>query len=122
MSPVTAQTSIPLVKSQVRFQHIAKYVAGGESNYVRVKNGLEMCFARGEGARFWDVDGNSFIDYSLGYGPLIFGHKPKQVTEAVVEAITSRGVQFTFPYDLEGDVAKLIVDNVPGVDLVRFCT
>lgn len=122
MSPVTAQTSIPLEKSQKLFQEIAQYVAGGESNYVRVKNGLEMCFDRGEGARFWDVDGNSFIDYSLGYGPLIFGHRPQEVTNAVIDAITSRGIQFTFPYDLERDVARLIVENVPHVDLVRFCT
>jgi glutamate-1-semialdehyde 2,1-aminomutase len=120
--PVTAQTSIPLEESQQLFQRIARYVAGGESNYVRVKNGLEMCFDRGEGARFWDVDGNSFIDYSLGYGPLIFGHKPAGVTAAVVDVITTRGVQFTFPYDLEGDVAELIVENVPCIDLVRFCT
>lgn len=122
MSPVTAQTSISLEKSQKLFQSIARYVAGGESNYVRVKNGLEMCFDRGDGPRFWDVDGNSFVDYSLGYGPLIFGHRPRQVTEAVIDVISSRGVQFTFPYDLEADVGRLIVESVPGVDLVRFCT
>lgn len=122
MAPVTAQTSIRLDKSQRLFQEIATYVAGGESNYVRVKNGLEMCFDRGEGARFWDVDGNSFIDYSLGYGPLIFGHKPKEVTDAVIDVITRRGIQFTFPYDLEADVGRMIVEAVPGVDLVRFCT
>ncbi|HEV3311618.1 MAG TPA: aspartate aminotransferase family protein [Chloroflexota bacterium] len=122
MAPVTAQTSIRLDKSQKLFQEIATYVAGGESNYVRVKNGLEMCFDRGEGARFWDVDGNSFIDYSLGYGPLIFGHKPKEVTDAVIDVITQRGIQFTFPYDLEADVGRMIVEAVPGVDLVRFCT
>lgn len=122
MSPVSAQTSISLEKSQKLFQEIATYVAGGESNYVRVKNGLEMCFDRGEGARFWDVDGNSFIDYSLGYGPLIFGHKPKEVNDAVIDVITTRGIQFTFPYDLEADVARMIVESVPGVDLVRFCT
>jgi glutamate-1-semialdehyde 2,1-aminomutase len=122
MPPVTTQTTIPLEKSQQLFQRIAQSVAGGESNYVRVKNGLEMCFDRGEGARFWDVDGNSFIDYSLGYGPLIFGHKPKAVTDAVIEAITTRGIQFTFPYDIEAEVGEMIVDSVPGVDLVRFCT
>lgn len=122
MSAVTAQTSIPLEKSQELFHRIEKTIAGGESNYVRVKNGLEMCFDRGEGARFWDVDGNSFVDYSLGYGPLIFGHKPRQVTDAVIDVVTTRGIQFTFPYDLEADVGEMIVDSVPGVDLIRFCT
>jgi glutamate-1-semialdehyde 2,1-aminomutase len=122
MAHVQAQTTVGLQRSRALFDRIARVVAGGESNYVRVKNGLEMCFDRGEGARFWDVDGNSYIDYSLGYGPLIFGHKPAAVNAAVIDVITNRGVQFTFPYDLEADVAEAIVEAVPGVDLVRFCT
>ena len=122
MAHVTARTTISLDKSQELFQRIARSVAGGESNYVRLKNGLEMCFAYGEGSRFWDVDGNSFIDYSLGYGPLIFGHKPADVTQEVIDVITTRGIQFTFPYDLEADVAEMIIASVPGVDLVRFGT
>ena len=122
MAHVHSRTTVSLDKSQELFQRIARTVAGGESNYIRLKNGLEMCFDRGEGSRFWDVDGNSYLDYSLGYGPLIFGHKPRAVTEAVIDVITSRGVQFTFPYDLEADVAEAIVQSVPGVDLIRFCT
>ncbi|HLJ66181.1 MAG TPA: aspartate aminotransferase family protein [Chloroflexota bacterium] len=122
MSPVTAQTTVSLDKSQELFQRIARVVAGGESNYVRVKNGLEMCFDRGEGSRFWDVDGNCYIDYSLGYGPLIFGHRPRAVNDAVIDMVTTRGLQFTFPYDTEADVAETIVASVPGVDLIRFST
>jgi glutamate-1-semialdehyde 2,1-aminomutase len=119
---ITARTTKSLEKSQSLFNEIAGYVAGGESNYVRLKAGLEMCFDRGEGSRFWDVDGNSYIDYSLGYGPLIFGHKPEHVNQAVIDMVTQRGIQFTFPYDTELDVARMIVESVPGVDLVRFCT
>jgi glutamate-1-semialdehyde 2,1-aminomutase len=122
MAHVHAQTTVGLDKSQELFQRIARTVAGGESNYVRLKNGLELCFDRGEGSRFWDVDGNSYVDFSLGYGPLIFGHKPKPVTDAVVDFITTRGIQFTFPYDAEADVAEAIVESVPGVDQIRFCT
>src|SRR5437588_5550683 len=122
MPQAKAQTTVSLEKSQALFQRIARSVAGGESNYVRLKAGLEMCFDRGEGSRFWDVDGNSYIDYSLGYGPLIFGHKPEHVNRAVIDMVTQRGIQFTFPYDTELDVARMIVESVPGVDLVRFCT
>lgn len=122
MAHTTAKTTVDLDKSLTLFKRISRYVAGGESNYVRVKNDLEMCFARGEGSRFWDVDGNCYIDYSLGYGPLIFGHKPKVVNQAVIDMVTERGVQFTFPYDTEGDVAQAIVESVPGVDLIRFGT
>jgi glutamate-1-semialdehyde 2,1-aminomutase len=122
MAQITARTTNTLEKSRELFQRIEKSVAGGESNYVRLKAGLEMCFDRGEGSRFWDVDGNSYIDYSLGYGPLIFGHKPVRVNQAVIDMVTQRGIQFTFPFDTEASVAEAIVNAVPGVDLVRFAT
>ena len=111
---------LPLDKSRAMFDRIAHSIAGGESSYARLKKGLELCFDRGEGSRFWDVDGNEYIDYSLGYGPLIFGHNPKKVTEAVVKAITERGSVATFPYDLDYQVGEQLVQMVPGVDLIRF--
>ncbi|HZU13971.1 MAG TPA: aspartate aminotransferase family protein [Chloroflexota bacterium] len=122
MAQITARTQNQLDVSRALFTEISQYVAGGESNYIRLKAGLEMCFDHGEGSRFWDVDGNEYIDYSLGYGPLIFGHKPKLVNDAVIDMVTTRGIQFTFPYDTERDVARAVVESVPGVDLIRFCT
>ncbi len=114
------QRHLSLDKSRSMFDRIANSIAGGESSYARLKKGLELCFERGEGSRFWDVDGNEYIDYSLGYGPLIFGHNPKKVTDAVVKAITERGSVATFPYDLDYEVGEQIVSMVPGVDLIRF--
>ncbi len=111
---------LSLDKSRAMFDRIAQSIAGGESSYARLKKGLELCFERGDGSRFWDVDGNEYIDYSLGYGPLIFGHNPKKVTEAVVKAITERGSVATFPYDLDYQVGEQLVQMVPGVDLIRF--
>ncbi|HEX7102547.1 MAG TPA: aspartate aminotransferase family protein [Nitrolancea sp.] len=111
---------LSLDKSRAMFDRIAHSIAGGESSYARLKKGLELCFERGEGSRFWDVDGNEYIDYSLGYGPLIFGHNPQKVTEAVVKAITERGSVATFPYDLDYQVGEQLVQMVPGVDLIRF--
>ncbi|MGH2448428.1 MAG: aspartate aminotransferase family protein, partial [Chloroflexota bacterium] len=122
MTQLRARTTNHLDRSKALFERISQSVAGGESNYVRLKAGLEMCFDHGQGSRFWDVDGNSYIDFSLGYGPLIFGHRPPEVTAAVIDMISNRGVQFTFPYDTEAEVAEAIVRNVPGIDLVRFCT
>ncbi len=117
---MASQRHLSLDKSRSMFNRIAQSIAGGESSYARLKKGLELCFDRGEGSRFWDVDGNEYIDYSLGYGPLIFGHNPKKVTDAVVEAITKRGSVATFPYDLDYEVGEQIVSMVPGVDLIRF--
>ncbi|HUZ03057.1 MAG TPA: glutamate-1-semialdehyde 2,1-aminomutase [Thermomicrobiaceae bacterium] len=107
-------------RSRALFARIAESIAGGESSYARLKKGLELCFERGEGPYFWDVDGNRYIDYSLGYGPLIFGHNPPAVTAAVVKAITERGSVATFPYDLDAAVGEQIRAMVPGVDLIRF--
>ncbi|HZS94721.1 MAG TPA: aspartate aminotransferase family protein [Chloroflexota bacterium] len=122
MTQLKARTTNNLDRSKQLFSEISRYVAGGESNYIRLKAGLEMCFDHGEGSRFWDVDGNCYIDYSLGYGPLIFGHKPAIVNHAVIDMVTKRGIQFTFPYDTEAEVARTIVESVPGVDLIRFTT
>ncbi|MFO7272608.1 aspartate aminotransferase family protein [Sphaerobacter thermophilus] len=115
-----AEGRFTLDKSRAMFERITKSIAGGESSYARLKKGLELCFDRGQGSRFWDVDGHEYIDYSLGYGPLIFGHNPPEVTAAVVEAITTRGSVATFPYDLDYEVGEQLVQMVPGVDLVRF--
>ncbi|HET7037415.1 MAG TPA: aspartate aminotransferase family protein [Thermomicrobiaceae bacterium] len=109
-----------LDRSRAMFERIGQSIAGGESSYARLKKGLELCFERGEGARFWDVDGNEYIDYSLGYGPLIFGHKPEKITQAVVQAISERGSVATFPYDLDYHVGEQIAAMVPGVELLRF--
>jgi len=117
---VQAEERFTLDKSRAMFERISKSIAGGESSYARLKKGLELCFDRGQGSRFWDVDGHEYIDYSLGYGPLIFGHNPPEVTAAVVEAITTRGSVATFPYDLDYEVGEQLVQMVPGVDKVRF--
>ena len=111
---------LTLDHSRAMFERISRTIAGGESSYARLKKGLELCFDHGTGSRFWDVDGNEYIDYSLGYGPLIFGHNPPEVTAAVVKAITERGSVATFPYDLDYKVGEQITAMVPGVDQIRF--
>jgi len=107
-------------RSRALFQRVAQTIAGGESSYARLKKGLELCFDHGDGSRFWDVDGHEYIDYSLGYGPLIFGHRPSRLIEAVFDAVNRYGTVSTFPYELDAEVGELITELVPGVDLLRF--
>ena len=106
--------------SRALFERIKKSIAGGESSYQRLAHGEPVCMARGDGPRFWDVDGNEYIDYCLGYGPMILGHRPKKVIDAVVEQITERGSMYTFPHQLDADVGEKMQRAVPGLDLVRF--
>jgi glutamate-1-semialdehyde 2,1-aminomutase len=75
--------------------------------------------ARAEGTYFWDFDGNRYIDYRLGFGPVILGHGHPVVVERVAEAIKS-GTIFALTHELEVKAAERIVALCPGVDKVRF--
>jgi glutamate-1-semialdehyde 2,1-aminomutase len=76
---------------------------------------------RGEGAYLYDVDGNRYIDYLLGLGPMILGHRPPKVTAAVVEQIQNRGTVFALPTAAEAVLANKIMAAVPGIEQVRLC-
>lgn len=74
---------------------------------------------RGKGAYLWDVDGNRYIDYRLGYGPAILGHADDRVDEAVTEAL-HKGQTFAMSTPLEQQVAEKITTMCPCVEMVRF--
>jgi len=109
-----------IVRSQELFERIGHSIAGGESSYARLRSGIELCIDHTAGTRIWDVDGNEYIDYCLGYGPLIFGHSPKDIVQAVVEQISTRGFHFSFPHELDYKVGEAVQRLVPSVDLIRF--
>jgi len=76
--------------------------------------------AEGQGSRVRDVDGNEYLDYLLGLGPMILGHRHPVVTQAVTDAVQRYGTCFGLPYRLEVEAAEKVVEAVPGVELVRF--
>lgn len=76
---------------------------------------------RGDGAHLYDVDENEYIDYILGHGPLILGHRPSAVTQAVANAIQEYGALFALPYELESKVAEKIRAHIPSMELLKFC-
>jgi glutamate-1-semialdehyde aminotransferase len=75
--------------------------------------------ARAKGAHVWDVDGNRYIDYPMALGPIILGHAHPAVNAAVTRQLED-GVAFTLPHPIELDVAQVIVERVPGIEMVRF--
>jgi glutamate-1-semialdehyde 2,1-aminomutase len=107
-------------RSQELFERIGHSIAGGESSYARLRAGIELCIDHTAGTRIWDVDGNEYIDYCLGYGPLIFGHSPKDIVQAVVDQISTKGFHFSFPHELDYKVGEAMQRLVPSVDLIRF--
>ncbi len=95
---------------------------GGVSSPVRAfraVGGDPLFIERGEGAYLVDVDGNRYLDYVLSWGPLILGHAHPRVVAALEEAV-SRGTSYGAPSPLELDLARLIRDAMPSVELVRF--
>ncbi|RDH74611.1 aminotransferase class III-fold pyridoxal phosphate-dependent enzyme [Mycolicibacterium moriokaense] len=106
------------------FERARRTIPGGAGSTARLpRNGWKpypIFMADGAGSRLTDVDGNGYIDYLLGLGPMILGHRHPAVTSAVRRAITDLGTCFGLPYELEIQAAEKVVDAVPGIEQVRF--
>ena len=74
---------------------------------------------RGKGARVWDADGNEYLDYILSWGPLVLGHAPDVVLEAVSRAMQD-GTSFGMPTEREVELADKIAERMPHMEMVRF--
>jgi glutamate-1-semialdehyde 2,1-aminomutase len=95
---------------------------GGVNSPVRAfraVGGEPVVFAYGKGPYLYDVDGNEYLDYVLSWGPLILGHANASVVE-ILQRAAERGTTFGAPTELEAEMARLVVDAVPSIDLVRF--
>lgn len=109
-------------KSEEMFRMAKRIIPGGVNSPVRAfrsVGGAPRFIARGEGAYLWDVDGNKYLDYVLSWGPLILGHAHPGVLESIIEAAQT-GTSFGAPTSSEIELAQLIVENVPSVEMVRF--
>lgn len=98
-------------------------VARGADSTMRVLDyHLPLAIDRAEGARVWDVDGNELIDMNMGYGPLLFGHRPDFIVNAITEELGRRGTTLGFPHELSHQVAELVKKSFPSIDLLRFAS
>ena len=96
-------------------------LAGGDSSLMRVvPYHLPLVADRGAGCFVWDVAGKQYIDLNMAYGPLLFGHCPAKVIQAVTRQITERGSQLGFPTEVSMRVAEKIKVFFPGMELMRF--
>ena len=103
-----------LVKTRELFAKCQEVISGGESSYARLIGTRPIVMDRGEGGHFFDVDGNEYIDWCIGYGPMIFGHRPKPIVDAIVRQVTEKGMLYTFPHELDYEVGRKIVQAVPA--------
>ncbi len=109
-------------RSRQLFAQAREIFPGGVSSPVRAFKGVggEPFFvARGAGARIVDADGNEYIDYVLSWGPLVLGHAPTVVLDALRETM-ARGTSFGIPTELETRLAELVRERMPHVEMMRF--
>ena len=79
----------------------------------------DIFVSKAQGSHIWDVDGNEFIDYKLGYGPVILGHNHEGVQQKIHDYIDN-GVIYGSDHPLEVDLAKKIKRLMPAAEQVRY--
>ena len=109
-------------KSEKLFIEAEKYIPGGVNSPVRAFKSVEMppvFIDHGKGAKIYDVDGNEYTDYICSWGPLILGHASPVYFEGIQEAL-QKGTSFGAPTAIEVEVAKLITEAYPSMEMVRM--
>ena len=111
-----------LSNSKKLYERAAKLIPGGVNSPVRACQsvGADPLFIdRADGCLIVDADGNRYIDYIGSWGPMILGHRHPAVIEAI-SAVLERGTSFGAPTDLEVQLAQMVTDAVPSVEIVRM--
>ena len=109
-------------RSESLFKHASKLIPGGVNSPARAfgaVGGTPPFMKHGEGAYLFDVDGNRFIDYIGSWGPHLFGHRHPAILQAIEKALTI-GTSFGAPTEAEAELAQLVIEMVPSVEMVRM--
>lgn len=110
------------IKSEAAFAIAKSLFPGGVNSPVRAFKsigGNPIFFQKGAGSHVWDIDGNEYIDYCCSWGPLILGHAPKTVVDAVTVSVAN-GSSFGAPTLLENELATLILSHHKYIEKIRF--
>lgn len=124
MKTPTSVDARSLSRSQELLSRGSKVIPGASQTLSKgptqwVQGVAPAYLERGQGAFVWDVDGNRYLDFPMGLGPIILGHRHQAVDAAIVEQLRS-GITFTLPHPIEIEVAERIVALVPHAERVRF--
>ena len=119
---VPQATGFTTAKSDAIMAEARTIMPGGVSSPVRAfksVGGEPVVFDKVKGSKAWDVDGNEYVDYVGTWGPAIVGHADDRVLDAIKETM-DKGTSFGAPCALENELAKMVIDAVPSVEMVRF--
>src|SRR3954464_3983858 len=109
-------------RSEQAFERARRLIPGGVNSPARAfgaGGGSPPFTARGEGPYLFDIDGNRYLDFIGSWGPMILGHAHPAVTEATIAAVRN-GSSYGAPSEPETELAELVVEAVPTVEMVRF--
>ncbi len=109
-------------RSKALFAEAKLSIPGGVDSPVRAfraVGGQPLFIASGQGSKLTDVDGNTFVDYVLSWGPLILGHAYPAVV-AALKSTLENGTSYGAPTALETELAEMVKEAVPSIELVRF--
>jgi glutamate-1-semialdehyde 2,1-aminomutase len=121
-TPASSRPDFQLPKSHDAFSRAKQLIPGGVNSPARAfgaVGGEPIFIARGEGAYLLDIDGNRYIDYIGSWGPMILGHAHPRVVEAAIEAARN-GSSFGAPTERESELAELIREAMPAVEMTRM--
>jgi len=107
------------MNSKKLFEEAKKFLPGGVDSPVRAFKPYPFFAQKASGSKLYDVEGNSYIDYCLAYGPLVLGHAHPMVIEEVTKQLQI-GSAYGVPTEKEIELAKLVVKKVPCAEMVRF--
>ena len=119
---IDARTALATDRSARLMERAMHRLPGGVNSPVRAfrsVGGDPVFMQRGEGSRIFDVDGNSYVDYVMSYGPLVLGHAYPSVVEALERTVRD-GTTFGAPTELEVELAELVCEVVPSMEMVRM--
>jgi glutamate-1-semialdehyde 2,1-aminomutase len=109
-------------QSQLLFDQARRLMPGGVNSPVRAfrsVGGTPVFIDQAKGAYLWDVDGNKYIDYVGSWGPMILGHAHPTVVDRL-KTLAERGTSYGAPTLLESELAELVIQAVPSIEMVRF--
>ena len=119
---IDARATLAMDRSARLMERAMHCLPGGVNSPVRAfrsVGGEPLFMRRGEGSHIFDVDGNSYVDYVMSYGPLILGHTHPEVVEALERTVRD-GTTFGAPTELEVELAELVCEVVPSMEMVRM--
>jgi len=106
--------------SRELYDRALSVLAGGVNSSVRATQPYPFFIEKGDGAHVIDVDGNRYLDYVMGYGPLLYGHDLPESVQSAIQSHAAAGPMYGAATEIEVELAEFVARHVPSVEMLRF--